>query len=424
MAIDIDGIDFQIKLVALMIVQKKFLLNFRDAIQTDWFESRELQVLVESILEYFDKYGKSPTYKDLIFWVRQNVAKDTSEADEYKVLIKGIRKHGKEGLDFVNDHFQEFITYKAYRQAILAGVKALEDRQYDVIPKLIRKAERHVVGSYKSLEYSQDILSRIKEGVVRDVISTGIDELDDVIGGGFARTELTIILAPTSKGKTLFLVNLGYAALKNGLHVIHFFVEQTEKLIAAKYDARILGMSVKQVRKIPMRSSFRLQNFMGNGNKLSIVDCGGWTMAAIRSFIYRQGPRTPDVIIIDYPDKLVSSRKYNNFRHEIVNIYNDIIGLGKEFNCSVLVASQTGRNALKKRKINLDDVDEEFGKMKMADNVLAICQTDEEFDSHDMRLFMAKVRNEESRKTIHCKVMYQHQRVVSRASFLSGRRKP
>ena len=87
----------------------------------------------------------------------------------------------------------------------------------------------------------------------------------------------------------------------------------------------------------------------------------------------------------------------------------------------MLVASQTGRQALSKRKINLDDVDEEFGKIKMADNVIALCQTDAEFDANDIRLFLAKVRNEESKKTVHCKVLYKNQKIISRSSFLGSK---
>ena len=421
MAVSIEGIDYQIKLVALMVVRKKFLLDHRDSIQVDWFESLELQVLVEAILKYFDKYRKPPTYKELNFWIKSYVAKDAAQAKDYKELIIGVRKSGKSGMPFVADHFQEFITYKAYRQAILAGVKALEDGQYDVIPKLIRKAERHVVGSYKSLEYSQGILERLKTGVVRDVVSTGISELDDVLGGGPARTELTIVLAPTSRGKTMFLVNLGWAALDKGLYVAHFFVEQTEQIVASKYDCRFLNMSVKEIKKLPKSSTYKLQQRINSGSKLSIIDCGGWTMAAIRSFIYRQGPRVPDVVIIDYPDKLVSARQYGNFRHEILNIYGELISLGKEFNCAVLVASQTSKGALTKKDVNLEDVDEEFGKCKIADNVIAMCQTTQEFDAHDMRLATVKVRNEESRKTVNCKIFPYHQKLVSRASFLSSK---
>lgn len=421
MAVSIEGIDYQIKLIALMVMQKKFLLDHRESIQVDWFESKELQVLVEAILDYFDKYRKPPSYKELNFWIKQFVAKDTAEAKEFTNLIKGIRKSGKVGMPFIADHFKEFITYKAYRQAILAGVKALEDRQYDVIPQLIRKAERHVAGSYKSLDYSTGILERLKTGVVRDVISTGIHEMDDVMGGGYARTEVSIILAPTSRGKTLFLVNLGHAALKNKLYVVHFFVEQTEQIVAAKYDCRFLHKTIAEIKKSPKGSTFGLQKVINSGSKLSIVDCGGWTMAAIRSFIYRQGPRVPDVVIIDYPDKLVSARQYSNFRHEILNIYGDLISLGKEFNCAVLVASQTSKGALKKSIVDMDDIDEEFGKCKIADNVIALCQTSDEFNTHDMRILLAKVRNEESRKIVDCKIFPQLQTIVSRAKFLGSK---
>lgn len=421
MAIDIQGIDYQFRLLALMMKQDEFLHTSVSSLKVLWFETPELQAIAQAILDYYAGYKKAPGRKDLTFWIKQYVTRDPGEAESYKSLLKSIEEAATgSDLSFVRGHYQEFVTYRSYRAAILASTKALDDQAYDTIPVLIREAQTASSSGYGGLDYFEDPFHRLTTKLSRDTVSTGIPQLDDVLGGGHARKELTVVMAPSNRGKTLFLINLGYAAVRNSLCVLHLFAEQSQELIAARYDSRILGRPINTISTEPKKSTWQLKKF-GKDSKgsLFIVDCRNWTVERMRSYIYQMKDQ-PDVVIVDYADKLVAARKYNNYRHELVRIYDDLITLGRELNISILTASQTNRAALSKKTITMDDIDEEFGKVKASDTLLALCQTDQEKQSNDMRVYTAKVRNEQSGKTVECKIFYDLMRVVSRVSHVQG----
>ena len=420
MAISIDGIDYQLRLIALLVRHDDFLRTARASIKVEWFESEELQAVVRAVLDFYDAHKSPPSQETLRIWLREYA--DSKDKDEdYGTLVDSIVNSASGGdLSFVQAHYQEFVAYKCYRRAIIAGAKALDDRSYGTIPELIRRAQIDSAVGFGGLDYFESPIARISKVLTRETITSGIRDLDDVLGGGHARKELTVVMAPPGRGKTLFLINLGYAALAKGLCVLHLFAEQSQELIASRYDNRILRCDRRRITDRPKLSALGLQEFEENkGGRLYITDCRNWTVEKIKSYAY-QVERMPDVIIVDYADKLVSDRRYNEYRHEITRIYNDLITLARDFNASVLTASQTNRAALSKSVIKLDDIAESFGKTQDADNILALCQTEKEEQSNDMRIFTAKVRNEQSKRVVHCKVFYDQMRVISRVSHVEG----
>ena len=76
-------------------------------------------------------------------------------------------------------------------------------------------------------------------------------------------------------------------------------------------------------------------------------------------------------------------------------VYSDLRALANEFDVRVVTASQTQRNALNKYVITMSDIADSFDKVKIADWVVAICQTKEEESAKTGRLYMAKIRNNE-----------------------------
>ncbi len=267
------------------------------------------------------------------------------------------------------------------------------------------------------IDFFEDIYERLVRPRMRDTISTGIEPLDDALRGGTAKGELTVVLAPTSKGKTTMLINLGVGAMNEGKTVYHFFAEQNEDLIWCRYASCILNKPFPDIVKKPKKYTFAVQEFQARtGSKLRIAPCMKSSVNLLRAFIYRYG--VPDALIIDYADKLVSAQKLKDFRIELICIYDDIVEMMREFGFAIWTASQTPKNSVNKKKIDLSDIAESMDKANSADNVLALCQTDIEAKSNDFRIFLAKVRNEEGGKEVRCKIFRNKMKIMSNESWL------
>lgn len=416
MPLTISDKKFQVKLIALLVQNHKFLSRYRSALKPEWFETPELQALGELIFAYYDSYHDSPDWDTLEFLV-PNLANQDHTPDEWKALVRSVEKQGDEGLSYVHDHTSEFIQYRAMKEAILLGARLLEDGRYDKIPQVIREAQKWDKESVPYVDFFEDLQGWLEQEEIRKTIPTGITELDEILNGGTARGEITVILAPPSRGKTLVCCSLGASAVITGHKVYHFHAEQSSSIIRARYAARLSGIPYKELRDSPEKTAKKLEKIQQSaGGELLISKCAGASIGSLRAFIYKHGQ--PDLLVIDYADKLVSTSKYNDRRHEIEAIYDEMVVMAEEFDCSIITASQTNREALGKERITIKDFSEAFSKAMIADTIIALSESDEERSMGVMRLFMAKVRNEDDgMNEIECRVFKNLMRIVSASEY-------
>lgn len=417
MAININDRKFQVKLLALSIKNPQFLKKYRHALKADWLETPELRMIADIIFTYFDQYNEAPDGDTLEFLVQNIVNTDKYSEEEWRKLVRMIISQGDEGLTYIFDHVAEFIEYRAMKEAILTSAQLLENGEYGKIPETIRKAQKWSQESVPSVDFFDDIYNWLLKKDIRQTIPTGITELDEILAGGTARGEVSVVLAPPSTGKTTTLINFGAAAIMSGARVYHFHAEQTTDVVRARYVTRLSGVPYKNIKDNPTAMVKRMELVKEkSGGDLLISKCAGSTISAIRSFIYKRD--VPDVIIIDYADKLVPRTHFNDKRHEISSIYDEMVIMGEEFNASMLTASQTNRQAVGKQKVTIKDLAEDFQKAAIADNVFALCQTEEERAMNVIRIFMAKIRNEDDgMNEIECKMMKHMMTILSASDY-------
>lgn len=421
MSINISGKKFQVKLLVLSIKNSTFLRKYRHALNPEWFEFSELKMLAELIFAYYDQYHEPPSFDTLEFLVSGLEEHLNGDPEEWKKLIRMLEMQGDDGLQYVYDHVSEFVQYRAYKEAILLGARMLEEGKYDEIPQIVRDAQKWDKSSIPYVNFFESLSDWLEKEEIREVIPTGISDLDDILEGGTARGELSIVLAVTNTGKTMLLVNFGAGALLSGKKVYHFHTEQKSDVIMARYVARLSGIPYKQLKDDKQRTEAALRRIQNKtGSELLISKCSGYRIEALRSFIYKHGQ--PDVVIIDYADELVPSKSYRDKWNEISLIYTEMINMAEEFNCSIYTASQTNRQAVGKEKVTIKDFAESYDKANKADNIFAICATEEEQAMNTLRLFMAKIRNVEKGNTeIECKMIPNLMRILSASEYTSGR---
>lgn len=107
----------------------------------------------------------------------------------------------------------------------------------------------------------------------------------------------------------------------------------------------------------------------------------------------------PDLVCVDYGDLLKPSFKFNEKRHQLSNIFENLSRIAKERNVLLMTASQVNRAASKKANLDIADVSEDFGKIMIADFIISInsdndykniVETDRYWNRHSLQLLISR----------------------------------
>lgn len=193
--------------------------------------------------------------------------------------------------------------------------------------------------------------------------------VDEYFKGGIAPGELLSFLSWPGGGKTTFLINSGAGAFLARRRVLHVTTEIHAPRVASRYDLALAPFC-------PVGEDFKtfVKGLTDEGSRLWIKDVSDTavTPAALESFIRRELPDRPHVLVVDYADELLSSRKYEEKRHELALVYKELRQLGARLGIPVFTATQATREALRRRQAELEDVAESFGIARVADHLLSI----------------------------------------------------
>lgn len=256
----------------------------------------------------------------------------------------------------------------------------------------------------KELLLNRDWKSVLEVAAARDseysFISTGIRGLDKAIGG-LHRDEASITMTPTNRGKSMFLVHTAYHSLIQGLKVLAVTLEIT----ADRWMQRLLQRIGKSSNVRELNTTYKpfieqAINLMPGSCIVRYMPSKQLSLAKLESMIDQYSIKDfhPDVVIIDYLDEMYIPPR-EALRMGLREVAQGFTHLAKQFNCHMATATQTNRAALGKTVITEKDVGEDYGKIQVADVVLALCMTNEEYENKQGRFYVCKDRNGSGRGT-------------------------
>jgi len=406
------GEEFQRHILACCARIPGFLLRYRPVFAEKYFATEVLKATAIGVFSVVDELKTVPKKSTLVETVRSKV-----DAETFKHVESLIHKMYEED---ISDHAAvanlaiDFGKTQAIVCAVLESAELITTGNQSKIREKIEQAS--AVGQdilEIGLNYAETFAARaanLRDPSERgELISTGLNHLDVMLGGGWGRGELAVILAPPKKGKTTSLINFGFAGLLQNLNVVHITLEMSDKKIARRYDDRLMGRAVKlkrddrkkyeeeMLRRRPLlRGSLHIRRYQTRQASPSQV-------RGLLTLLKAQG-LPPDLVIVDYADILKAERRMGEMRHEQAGIYEDLRAIAGEFDAAMLTASQTNKNALDKSTVTMADFAESFEKAAIADAVIAFCQTNDERVDKTCRLYGAAVRNAEDGYTVQCEI--------------------
>lgn len=129
-------------------------------------------------------------------------------------------------------------------QFIASGVINLEYDGYERKLNIVKFRGSNHLKDYHSLTINEDgvdILPNIfykneTRNINREVMSSGIKEIDNLLKGGLESSTNTIIMGPTGVGKTTFSISFIRNAIKNNKNALVYLFEESEQLLRQRCE--------------------------------------------------------------------------------------------------------------------------------------------------------------------------------------------
>jgi len=274
-----------------------------------------------------------------------------SELSDVGTLIHNVSNHAK----IVHEKFMLRRLIKASTDIVEKGYASHDAEQ------LIEEAESSIFEisqnrDKKGFQIISDILQVAYEKIVQlhedptalTGIPSGFDALD-ALTNGLQRSDLILIAARPSMGKTAFALNLcQHAAVKEKKSVAIFSLEMAadqlvQRLLSAQSLVAISDIRTGQIEDDDWFKLARSSAQLGE-SKIFIDDTPGITVAEIRSKCRRlKMNQGLDLIMIDYLQLMSGGGKQENRQQEISTISRSLKSIAREMNCPVVALSQLSR---------------------------------------------------------------------------------
>ena len=262
----------------------------------------------------------------------------------------------------------------------------------DDIENLLDEAEKKLFAvSSRSLTKSFVPLDRIALDEAIDRITnqhdeirgckTNFPELDDTLGG-LQKSDLIILAARPSVGKTAFTLNIALNVAKQGIPVGIFSMEMSLDQIIDRFLALESGVSLHHLRTGKLGDE--LQDVAGACESLRslpiyVDDTPSPNILQMRAMARRlQADKGLGLLVVDYLQLMASRRNYESPVQQVTEISRGLKGLAKELNIPILAVSQLSR-AVEQReghKPRLSDLRDSGSIEQDADLVMFIHRDD------------------------------------------------
>ncbi|OGB97762.1 replicative DNA helicase [candidate division TM6 bacterium RIFCSPHIGHO2_12_FULL_36_22] len=196
----------------------------------------------------------------------------------------------------------------------------------------------------KTFQHLSDIKSHSK-GITG--VPTGFEKLDDITSG-LQRSDLIVLAARPSMGKTAIALNIAVSAAAQGISIGFFSLEMSAEQLTLRLLSTSSSIAHQSIRNATITSDewIELTNVAAQLGeyKIFIDDTAGLNIMELRTRARRlKIDHDIQFLVIDYLQLLHSPRKHENRHQEVSEISRSLKALAKELNIPILALSQLSR---------------------------------------------------------------------------------
>lgn len=366
-------------------------------IKHEYFTEKSTEEVFKLIQEYNNTYNKLPTLETLEIELDNKIGLTEKQYQESKELISklysekfinGIKAQDSDWIlntseNYIVDRACELAVYESH--SIISGENKKLKR--DAIPEILNSALSISFDTEIGHSYLDDIEKRYEfyhSKVQR--IPFYLSMLDFITKGGCPRKTLTVPVAPTGVGKSVFMTNWAAELIQNGYNVLYVTLEMAEERIAERIDAKLLNVTMDELQtmsKEAFMNKFKVLKRKTLG-KIFVKEfqpgvCNANHIRHLMKELKTKKNFTPDVIMVDYLNLASSYRVGLNVGGYayIKAVTEELRGLAMQNNVAVISPTQTNRSGQNATDFELNEVGESHGIAVTADLMFGLISTPE-----------------------------------------------
>ena len=293
------------------------------------------------IVRYHEKYNQLPSkeifqskFSDNFEWI---VVSDSEES-----IIDRLRE-AKLFRDLIND-------YKDIGELIKSEntVKAIE-KMASISQQYLKQEQSSCVDLISDAKLRFDTYIERCENPEKAFVTTGLKELDDILGGWDLKNETAAICARTGFGKSWWMIFFALMAAKSGLRVGYYSGEMEIDLVGYRLDTFMGNIANGSLTHGNANVKNQYETYMESLNKVvpghifcitpDMLD-GSATVGKLRAFVEKYDLQ---MLCVDQLSLLDDQRRAKTPREQFANISKDLRALQRLKKIPILEAVQLNR---------------------------------------------------------------------------------
>ncbi|MBP7898826.1 MAG: replicative DNA helicase [Candidatus Gracilibacteria bacterium] len=402
------SLDAERSILGALFVDKEAIIKVSDILTADDFYHDIHSILYRSVMELYDK--RMPI--DVV--TLSNYLEDRKLLD----TIGGVSFIAELSTEnFTSSHVVQYALIvkekSILRKLIKAGdtIMSLGYSETAAIEELLEKAEKSLFGVSQTFlkdkfVHVRDILTQTFEKIsnLHDPeakqkyrgVPTGFTDMDNLLSG-FQPSDLVIMAARPSMGKTALALNLAQNAAKRGFGVGVVSLEMSKEQLVERMFCSLLQVDSWKLRtgKLTDEDFARIGGVMDelNSMKIFIDDTSGSSIAELRAKARRlQMEHGLDMLIVDYLQLMSMGGNNANRVQEISEISRALKHLARELHIPVVVLSQLSR-AVESRPVKIPQLSDlrESGAIEQDADVVMMLYREDYYEEDSQRKGMLDV---------------------------------
>jgi replicative DNA helicase len=357
-----SNVDAEASLLGAILIDADAIVKIADIIRTEDFYDQRHARIYEALLALYEKRAAI----DVLTLADQ--LKGTGFLD-----MVGGPAYLTELTNYVPtaahvEQYADIVAQKALRRRLIAASsdmallgqdesKSLKELIEEAETRLFQVSQQHIKQTVVSLEnILAESFERLDDlhkdkGKLRG-IPTGYKDLDTMLAG-LQRSDLFILAARPSMGKTAFMLNLAHKiATQSKEPVLIFSLEMSKEQLVDRILAMESGVDAWALRTGNLTDTDfeRIGEAMGvlSEAPIYIDDTPGITVADLRTKARREAHhRKPGLIIVDYLQLMSGGHRFSsesNRVQEISEISRGLKGIARELDVPIMAGSQLSRS--------------------------------------------------------------------------------
>jgi replicative DNA helicase len=412
-----QNLEAEASLLGAVLIDSDAIVKIADSVTSrDFFDPRHLRIF-EAIVQLYEQH-EAIDVLTLSDRLKNNGHLDMVGGPAYLTELTNFVPTASHV-----EQYADIVAQKAVRRRLIGASKDIVDLGYDEskqLKELIEEAEtrlfevsqQHVKQSVISLEtILADSFDRLDDlhkdkNKIRGV-STGFRDLDNVLAG-FQRSDLIILAARPSMGKTALALNFAHnVGLQSAAPVLMFSLEMSKEQLVDRLLSMESGVDAWALRTGNLTDADfeKIGQAMGTLSEAQIFidDTPGITVSDLRTKARREAhQRELGLIIVDYLQLMSGGSRFGgdgNRVQEISEISRGLKGVARELNVPVLALSQLSRS-VENRSPQIPQLSDlrESGSIEQDADVVAFIYREEYYNPETDRkkltdIFIKKHRN-------------------------------